>query len=698
MNTTIKKSRKWFFERLKNSNRLKTYLTLKARAVHKDFGIADAKIRLVSKPAGMIACTNNEEYVLNTGHKQFYEGLDEEETFIRLLGVLLHEIGHRLFTPFTAFKLWAGALRSGTFYPAEPVLLGSMNKSYQEVKMFISKKEQAQLLISNVGQLLFNVLEDAREEELCLDYCSRHRTLYQGLLFDRELSSERDLPFSVANLMYEEGTPQNKISALMSLILHYAKFTDIKDDEEADITVTNLYQTISGIIPYIDTYLTARTAVDMFSALNLVLLSIWPEIKEFFEAMKNPKDLSDESEKAESSGSSPEYSEDEITEEEAPEDISLSEEEIEACTKALSAVMDNLIDHPEDLEDLTGSGTDSDSMDALLGDMDCESVPEGSEELSEGKFRAKKDLDSLLSEIKRDKEEEEAEKKLKETLKDIGKDVNIADIHKGVNIVIKRPDYDESNQAVYNDIASPLKKVAAIMARKSVFFDETGEQILTNRYYGSKLNAPSFARNDFKFFKKLVEGEPGYDIAVSVLVDESGSMSCDRRYIAARDTAIVLYEYCNLLNIPIAIYGHSTTYECSREDLLMIPYADYDRECDKDKYRLAQISAKSNNRDGFALEFMRCRLARRSEHTKLLFIISDGEPYANGYYGAEANADLHNVAQQCEKDNIILIAAAIGSDKEEIKQIYGETHFLDISDLNAMPTKLVSLIKRRIRK
>lgn len=45
---------------------------------------------------------------------------------------------------------------------------------------------------------------------------------------------------------------------------------------------------------------------------------------------------------------------------------------------------------------------------------------------------------------------------------------------------------------------------------------------------------------------------------------------------------------------------------------------------------------------------------------------------------------------------ILFVAAAIGNDKQNIERIYGDS-FLDITDLNQLPTKLTGVVKRHIR-
>lgn len=42
------------------------------------------------------------------------------------------------------------------------------------------------------------------------------------------------------------------------------------------------------------------------------------------------------------------------------------------------------------------------------------------------------------------------------------------------------------------------------------------------------------------------------------------------------------------------------------------------------------------------------------------------------------------------------MAAAIGDDKPSIERIYGDS-FLNITDLNQLPTKLTAVVKRHVR-
>ena len=108
------------------------------------------------------------------------------------------------------------------------------------------------------------------------------------------------------------------------------------------------------------------------------------------------------------------------------------------------------------------------------------------------------------------------------------------------------------------------------------------------------------------------------------------------------------------------------------------------------------VRARSNNRDGAALRFVAERLCKRQEEVKMLIIVSDGQPAADGYIGTAAEEDLRGIKQEYKRKGILFVAAAIGDDKQSIERIYGDS-FLDITDLKQLPVKLTSIVKRHIR-
>ncbi len=115
-----------------------------------------------------------------------------------------------------------------------------------------------------------------------------------------------------------------------------------------------------------------------------------------------------------------------------------------------------------------------------------------------------------------------------------------------------------------------------------------------------------------------------------------------------------------------------------------------------DKYRLMDISARDNNRDGAALQYVAEKLSVRPEAVKLLILVSDGQPADMGYSGTAAEEDLRGIRQEYQRKGVIFVAAAIGEDKPSIQRIYGDS-FLDITDLEKLPAKLTAVVKKHIK-
>ena len=159
-----------------------------------------------------------------------------------------------------------------------------------------------------------------------------------------------------------------------------------------------------------------------------------------------------------------------------------------------------------------------------------------------------------------------------------------------------------------------------------------------------------------------------------------------------KSSAIVLYDFCISLGIPITIYGHSTGYD----DVDLYSYAEFDSLDASDRYRLMDMSARGGNRDGAALRFVAEHLAKRPETRKLLIIISDGQPAAGGYSGTAAEADLRGIKKEFQKRGVITFAAAIGDDKENIRRIYKDG-FLDITRLEDLPKNMTQLVKQYLK-
>ena len=87
----------------------------------------------------------------------------------------------------------------------------------------------------------------------------------------------------------------------------------------------------------------------------------------------------------------------------------------------------------------------------------------------------------------------------------------------------------------------------------------------------------------------------------------------------------------------------------------------------------------------------------RAEGQKLLFVISDGLPLAEGYRGEAGIADTRREREKLEHRGIHVMAAAIGEDRELIRRIYGKG-FLNISDTERIPAAMAGIIRQYMGK
>ncbi|WP_238327568.1 vWA domain-containing protein [Paenibacillus gorillae] len=269
-------------------------------------------------------------------------------------------------------------------------------------------------------------------------------------------------------------------------------------------------------------------------------------------------------------------------------------------------------------------------------------------------------------------------------------------IHDKVKLIVHRPAYDEGHQQEYASLSKGLMPVVREIAKKTLplLEHEVSSDFTRNRYYGSKFQADSVAYRDYRYFAKKRPPTESPSLIVGLRVDESASMSAFGRLEAAKRAVIAVYEFCQICQIPILINGD--TADVSRlEQMSIFAYTDYERPDAGDRFRLMGIQARSNNRDGMALRIMAERLAASSQQTKLLISISDGQPKAmDNYTGSYAVTDMQQTIEEYERKGVTFLAAAIGQDKDVISEIYGDERFLDITNLQELPAKLVRIIAR----
>ncbi len=268
--------------------------------------------------------------------------------------------------------------------------------------------------------------------------------------------------------------------------------------------------------------------------------------------------------------------------------------------------------------------------------------------------------------------------------------------HEAIKLIVHRPEATGQNREEYNSMASALLPVIRELIRKTnpLLEHEVSTEFAKSQLYGSKFCADQAASLDFRVFaRKRPPGEEP-SLAVALRIDESASMSAFGRLTAAKEAAFALYEFCTGCGIPIMVYG-DTADRSKREQMSIYAYVDFESKDADEKYALMNIQARSNNRDGMALRIISDRLLSAPQKTKLIISISDGQPKAMpDYTGEKAAYDMKATLQEFRRKGIRFLAAAIGQDKDAIRELYGAENTLDITDLKQLPSRLVQIITR----
>ncbi|SCY23259.1 AAA family ATPase [Alkaliphilus peptidifermentans] len=268
--------------------------------------------------------------------------------------------------------------------------------------------------------------------------------------------------------------------------------------------------------------------------------------------------------------------------------------------------------------------------------------------------------------------------------------------HDAIKLIVHRPEATAQNREEYQNMAASLLPVIRELIRKTnpLLEHKVSAEFTKSQLYGTKFCADQAASLDFRVFaRKRPPGEEP-SLAVALRIDESASMSAFGRLDAAKQAAIALYEFCTGCGIPIMVYG-DTADRSKLEQMSIYAYVNFENKDIDEKYALMNIQARSNNRDGMALRIISDRLLNAPQKTKLLISISDGQPKAMpDYTGDKAAHDMKDTLQEYRRKGIQFLAAAIGQDKEAIRELYGAENTLDITDLKQLPARLLQIIAR----
>lgn len=704
------------------------------------------RVNLYWKPKEQhVASTDNLFIRINAGNPLVTKVKGRENRYQIVCGIFTHELGHVLYTDFLAAQSHTNYLASYRWYPYPPDLKLSADVRREKAFWSYVKADPKNLeMIQMIARYISNVVEDGYVENRML--VNFPGTLGYGLEKLRERQLEA-IPTVTQLIEQEEDGGRHIFESILQLMLSYAKYGEIKygDEPLSDERI----QAVFGLITDIDSALMNRSGKERLNVVNMTLIRCWDYIEDFCEVCKKRQEEAESAGgtagiaetlgevlqavaggSAIGEGSSAPVSEPSGNEEESATAGNRAQTHADAENDSESEAETTSQTDSETEESPSESGESSALPEGEASAMDGSSAGSGKQETSESEKgripyhqseslsepvggtverndsyereqdeRAAADIERILDKMAEKAACEQLENERIQELNDVAQNISYGNIHAGVNIRVNRiASVDEELMEQYDAISAPLISISRQLQKSLV------KQLKENRrggkqtglIMGRRLDAHALCRNDGKVFYKNSLPNELPELAVGLLLDESGSMcSCDRSSYA-RASAVILYDFCQSLDIPVMVYGHSTGYSDVGHTVELYSYAEFTGFDHNDKYRMMDIGARGSNRDGAALRYVAEQLSGRPEAVKILILVSDGQPADSGYGGSAAEEDLRGIKQEYQRKGILFVAAAIGDDKQNIERIYGDS-FLDISDLSKLPMKLTSVVKRHVR-
>ena len=630
-----------------------------------------------------VACTDNRRIKINAGNflTRSFPGRRLKDLSLR--GLLGHELGHILYTDFNMAKVYNAKLEVGLFYPCDPAADDpAEEKALDEIQDFLRARDRAAMIVlQRAANEIDNILEDVYVEARMSD--AFPGTFAQGIALNNVRFAE--LMPSVADQIAKSA---KGYSIVCNLMIQYCKAGDVNNLTKARSEYLDM---LYECIPILDAAAYDDDGKVRYDAVNHLLIRLWPYLRQLRDEVQEQLDKGWDPGAAErelggtldrevcGGAPMPTGKGRPVGDSGAPDP-----DELRAERQKAREVLDR------EAGRLTPESTDT------LSAGDGGTVSENEDYSGAGNGRAAADMERVLGAIAETRICSEEEAALTEELQAEADRIRYGNAHKGIDVRINRiREVPDELIEQYEAVCDPLLRLSRRLQKQvlQIIRDQRSGGRETGLLMGHRILTRSLYHEDGHIFYANRLPQDKADLAVALLVDESGSMcSCDRITIA-RAAAIVVYDFCKSLGIPVLVQGHSscgTTVD-------IYSYAEFDASDRNDCCRMMDMSARWCNRDGAALRYTAERLVRRPEQCKLLILISDGQPSADGYCGTEAEADLRGIKREYANRGITMFAAAIGEDKENIERIYGDG-FLDISRLDDLPFNLTRLIADRIKR
>lgn len=654
------------------------YLQNMADSVIGNYADPKKVIAIKNKRDNTIAYTNDINITINLYNylTTFYKKTSTQ--VLCLLGILFHECAHILYLDFAAEREAVNSIKKGEIY-------GNLQRKRNSKKLREAVKNEAlRPIFTSIYHNISNIISDVHDEK-CI--CDKYGGLVERSIF---LSAES---MRLQSNTLEEMIAENasEIQIMFSLILQYLRYGKPRVDNPNAAETRPYLSALEKVAPYCIEAKETEDIAAKYSAINNIVLVLFPYIEKELENQQNQQTESSDGSES-SNGSNGSGSSDSSGSSGNTEEKGQGKGEAENIEKAVQQILNQLAKANENV----GQSQEPQISHSRKPVNNGERTPSDKMSIEEAEASAERHINKIKNEIARGKAEQIIEKRLTSELSHEVLSVDLSSSHKNVPVKFNRPlKIPASAEREYQRLLSEVKPYSKTLQKRMLKEIEQYRDDSTIRHlnFGRKIEASDSYRTDARFFSKKKRGDELPDMSICVLVDESGSMHGERT-LEAKKAAILLDDFAKGLNIPLMVCGHNSEYFLGKNVNFTV-YADFDRVGNNDSKRLALIDTAYRNRDGLAINIAADILSGRPESVKLLVVITDGKPNCENYHGEAAKRDIQEIVKKYKRSGIETIALAIGDDKQVIKQIYNDK-FVDISDLSLLPKELIRVIKKRM--
>ncbi len=619
-------------------------------------------------------------FVVNANNS-ILQGLSRKERFACSIGILCHEVSHRLWSNFKELA-----------YIGECINRGKVIQRYQAkaINEYIKNFPNQKNAVANTFKSLANIIEDS--------YCEmRFQKTYIG--FRKYLLSMRDILSKLDFSSFEAAqTSGSTINDIVNLIHLYA----VNNISSSTLGNDEARECMEVITPYVNNAISEDNSKERLAKTLIILNEIIVFLEKKEEEKKNQQnpnnqknssnsnDNSSQSTSTDSSDSNQnptEQSNDNDNSSQEPQSSSDDGDNNGSDTEGSEAANDGSSEgtgnsaegsNTQDSSDNSNGSSDgtdsSDNSDASgysenADDMNSDenepamdsdlrfdnadsAMPSSiSTESNNSKFSPLDDstpsqgsvidndkrpdidsfdngLNNLENEVAKEKVENNAEKEIQKMCNTLKDNMDFSDYHNRVRSKISRiprlsapSDFDELDE----ETRIVLKRLIGEW-KKQIHDLQIGSN-LNGLYSGRRLTQAY--RTDLKRFSSKKAPEDIPDMSICLLVDLSGSMRGEEIQ-AAKKAAVLIYKFCKELDIRFSCVGHRVDYYNGVE---LFQFADFNSIDNNDLIRIASIEdyVHGCNRDGYALRYCEELLEKESSKQRILLVISDGAPNDDGY-------------------------------------------------------------------